>query len=212
MQRYFEQLLGDIAIAIDNDKHASTKKQYDLHEWLSEEEEERTAPVRNLQELTGIYQEMLPPAQMLSDEHVHTLLEALLQLLNTYNCYFVLQTTVPERIQYATIRDNFNQDVKVKTWHMGFFAFCQPNTEHGKCTLGEYCQCAFYAELFSDCIDEHLSPEEERARALEIEVKHLKRKYGDEWMKYYPYHLDKEYDDEEGNPYNYGWEDEEEDW
>jgi hypothetical protein len=27
-------------------------------------------------------------------------------------------------------------------------------------------------------------------------------------MKYYPYHLDKEYDDENGNPYNYGWDDE----
>ena len=82
MQRYFEQLLGDIAIAIDNDKNTSTKKQYDLCDW---------------------------------------------------------------------------------------------------------------------------------ARALEIEVQHLKRKYEDEWMKYYPYHLDKEYDDEEGNPYKYGWEDEEED-
>jgi len=74
--------------------------------------------------------------------------------------------------------------------------------------LKEYSQCAFYANLFSDCVDEHLSPEEERARALEIEIQHLKRKYDDDWKRYYPYHLDKEYDDEEGNLYDYGMEDE----
>jgi hypothetical protein len=91
---------------------------------------------------------MLPPTHMLSNEQVHSLLEALLQLLNIYNCCFVLQTAVPERIQYDTILNNFNQDVKIKTWHMGFFDLCKRDTEHGKCTLGEYCQCAFYAELF----------------------------------------------------------------
>jgi hypothetical protein len=211
MQRYLEQLLADIAISIDNEKNTCTGKLYDLWDWISQEEEERTARIRNLQEWTGIYQEMLPPAEMLSDEQLHSLLEALLQLLNTYNCCFVLQTTVPERIQYATIKDNFDQDVKVKTWHMGFFSLCKPNTEHGKCTLGEHCQCAFYVKLFAGFVDEHLSPEEERARMLEIEIKHLKRKYDDDWMKYYPYHLDKAFDDEDGNPYNYGIEDEEDD-
>jgi len=30
-------------------------------------------------------------------------------------------------------------------------------------------------------------------------------------MKYYPYHLDKDYDDENGEPYNYGLDDEEDD-
>ena len=53
-------------------------------------------------------------------------------------------------------------------------------------------------------MDEELTPEEERACALEIEVAHIKRTYGDAWMKYYPYHLDSEYDDKDGNPYDYG--------
>ncbi|MFL5746545.1 MAG: hypothetical protein ACJ751_17850 [Niastella sp.] len=211
MQRYVEQLFDDITISIDQVQKAPSEG-YDLFDWISEEEEERTAPIRNLQEWTGIYQEMLPPENMLTNEQVHLLLKAMNRLLDAYNCSFVLQIEVPERIQYATIRDNFNQDIKVKTWHMGFFALCKPNTEHGRCTLGEYCQCAFYADLFSDCIDEELSPEEERARALEIEVKHIQRKYGEDWMKYYPYHLDKEYDDEYGNPYNYGMDEEEDEW
>jgi hypothetical protein len=203
MQHYLEQLLGDISVAIDKAKNTSTEYKYDLSDWLSEEEEERTAPIRNLQELTGIYQEMLPPEDMLNDEQVHPLLEALLQLLDLYNCCFVLQTVVPERIQYATIRNNFNQDVKIRTWHMGFFALCKQGTEHGKCTLREFCQCAFYTALFSDCIDEHLSPEEERARALEIEIQHLKRKYGDEWMKYY--HLDKGFNEEDWRSWGACW-------
>ena len=92
---------------------------------------------------------------------------------------------------------------------MGFFELCRPGIEHKKCALSEYCQCVFYAELFAGFIDEDLTPEEERARELEIEVNHIKRKYGDAWMKYYPYHLDANYDDENGNPYNYGFDDKE---
>jgi hypothetical protein len=131
-------------------------------------------------------------------------------MLDAYNSSFVMQTKVPERIQYAAIRDNFNQQAKVKRWHMGFFELCKKGTEHGKCAFGQYCQCAFYAELFKDLVDEDLGPEEERARTLEIEIKHIQRKYGDDWMKYYPYHLDKNYDDENGNSYDYGMGDNEE--
>ncbi|MCA6420224.1 MAG: hypothetical protein IM603_14100, partial [Cytophagales bacterium] len=139
---------------------------------------------------------------------------ALNKLLSACNCEFVLQTTVPERIQYETILQNFNQDVKVRQWHMGFFEFCKPNMPHKTCTLGEHCQCAFFAELCKGMIDEDLSPEEERARALQIEIQHIKRKYEDDWMKYYPYHLDRNYDDENGKPYDYsfgGDDDEEQD-
>jgi hypothetical protein len=69
-------------------------------------------------------------------------------MLDAFNWSFVLLTEVPERIQYAVIRDNFNQQAKVKRWHMGFFEVCRSGTEHGKCLLGEYCQCAFYNEFF----------------------------------------------------------------
>ncbi|MEA3497291.1 MAG: hypothetical protein U9R42_14785, partial [Bacteroidota bacterium] len=95
-----------------------------------------------------------------------------------------------------------------------FFQLCNPGTEHGKCSLGEYCHCRFYKELFEGFSDEELSPDEERTMQLECETNHLKRKYGNDWMKYYPYHLDPDYDDEKGNPYNYGFggEDEDDNW
>ena len=55
----------------------------------------------------------------------------------------------------------------------------------------------FFAELQSGFVDEELSPEEERERMLEIEVRHLKRKFGDDWKKYYPYWMDPDYDDDD---------------
>ena len=212
MERYIEQLLADISHATENLSWPYVKKEggYDLSDVLSEEEENISAPFRNLQEWTGIYKEQLPPEEKLSDEQIQNLLKSLNDLLSACNWHFVLQIAVPERIQYACIRDNFDQEAQLKQWHMGFFQHCSPGTEHKKCALGEYCQCSFYAELFSGFIDEDLSPEEERARELECELKHIKRKYGSDWMKYYPYHLDKEHDDENGNPYNYGFGDEEE--
>ena len=211
MKKYVEQLLADIAFATENVSWPFAEQQLELHDWMPAGEEDKAAPVRELEEWTGIRKELLPPEIMLGDEQLHRLLEALKKMLDVYNCSFVLQTQVPGRIQYAAIRDNFDQPVKIKRWHLGFFELCRPGTEHKKCVLSEYCQCAFYAELFSGFIDEDLTPEEERARALEIEVNHIRKKYGDEWMKYYPYHLDANYDDENGDPYDYGFGDEEDD-
>jgi hypothetical protein len=204
MENYIAQLLEDISFATNNVSLPFIEKDLELHDWISNEEENKTAPVRNLEEWTGISKEMLPPVERLNDDQVHALNVSLKKMLEAYNWHFVLQIEVPERIQYAAILDNFKQEAKIKRWHMGFFAVCSPGTTHKKCALGEYCECAIYAKLFAGFSNEERSPEEERASELEIEIKHLKRKYDDEWMKYYPYHLDKNFDDENGNPYNYG--------
>ena len=112
MNEYLDQLMADIARATTHVERPYT----DYHEnelfWLSEAEEERTAPRRSLEEWTGIRKAQLPPHDQLDDAQVGNL--------------------------------------------------------------------------------------------LEIEVEHIKRKYGDDWKKYYPYHLDPEYDDEHGNPHDYG--------
>lgn len=204
MQNYLQQLLEDIRSATANVDSPYIDKDLSLWDIPTDEEEDKTARVRNLQEWTGITQEMLPPENLLDDEQVHTLLQELKKMLDAFNWCFVLQIEVPERIQYETIRQNFDQDAKMKTWGMGFFEVCKPGTVHNECVLKEYCQCAFFAELFKDMIFEDLSPEEERRRMLDIEIRHIQRKYGDEWMKYYPYHLDEKYDDENGEPHDYG--------
>lgn len=109
MHHYLTHLLSDIASATENVSWPFIRKEggYDLGDWIPDEEEERMAPGRELDAWTGIRQEQLPPVDMLSDEQVHTLLVALKKLLDAYNCSFVLQTEVPERIQYMTIRGNF---------------------------------------------------------------------------------------------------------
>ncbi|MBX9784405.1 MAG: hypothetical protein K2X48_14030 [Chitinophagaceae bacterium] len=217
MHLYLSQLLTDLADATSNISSPFIEQELNLSDWKTNEEEEQTAPIRNLQEYTGITQEMLPPVHLLNEAQVNTLLEALKKLLDAHNWHFVLQTEVPEDIQYETIRNNWNQDIQLKQWHTGFFELCKPGAAHYTCALGSYCHCALFAEMFAGMSDEELSPEEERARALAIEVQHIQRKYGNDWMKYYPYHLDKNYDDENGNPYNYGFnredhDDEEDDW
>ena len=204
MKEYLDQLLADIARATGHVEWPYTDYQDNELFWISEAEEERTAPRRSLEEWTGIRKAQLPPHDQLDDDQVAKLLEALKKLLDAHNWSFVLQIAVPDRIQYECIRDNFDQTAIVKTCHMGFFELCRPGTPHRSCALGLYCHCRFYKELCDGFIDEELTPEEERARLLEMEVEHIKRKYGDDWKKYYPYHLDPEYDDEHGNPHDYG--------
>jgi len=204
MERYVEQLLADIIASTENVDWPYHEREAGICDWVPDEEEERRAPRRPLEEWTGIQKLQLPPVERLSDRQVRRLLKALKTMLNAHNWSFVLQTRVPERVQYAAIRDNFDQEATIKHWHMGFFQHCRPGTPHGECALGEHCQCRFYEEFWAGFVDEDLSPEEERARHLEIEVAHLKRRYGEDWQKYYPYHLDPEYDDEHGNPYDYG--------
>src|SRR5437762_13903 len=104
MENYLKQLLSDIADATENVSLPFVEKELELHDWLSEEEEEKTAPIRNLEEWTGISKEQLPPAEMLTNDQVHRLLESLKKILSAYNWSFVLQTQVPEPIQYAAIR------------------------------------------------------------------------------------------------------------
>ena len=127
MERYVEQLLGDITYATENVNWPYREQGLDIHDWMSDDEEERTAPVRRLEEWTGIRKADLPPVHQLNDDQVRRLLEALRAMLDAHNWSFVLQTRVPERIQYASIRENFDQEAKVKVWHTGFFQLCREN-------------------------------------------------------------------------------------
>lgn len=214
MKDYIRQLLSDLEGATQSLAWPYTEQtEVLLHDWKSYEEENGTAPIRNLPQWTGILPEMLPPATMLKDQELRDVLKALKGLLEKCNCYVVFQTEVPEQIQYEAIRQNFDQDIKVFQWNDGFFQFCKSDAPVKTCALGEYCQCAFFEIFFGNFKEENLTPEEERARQLQWEIDYLRRKHPDNWMKYYPYHLDKSYDDENGNPYNYGFDgdDEEED-
>ncbi len=215
MEKYLQQLLADIARAAQHVDWPYPDRPLELHEWISDDEEDKTAPRRQLEDWTGIRQEQLPPAKMLDDAQVHELLEALKEMLKEYNWMFCLVISAPERVEYEVLRANFRQEAIIKRWHIGLFSICPPNTPLDTCLMGEHCQCRFFDEMSANWIEEDLTPEEERARELQWEIQYLKKKHGDRWMRYYPYHLDPDYDDENGNPHDYGFgslEDDDEEW
>jgi len=54
MERYVEQLLADIGCAAVNVDGPYGERELGMHDWVSDEEEERTKPRRLLEEWTGI--------------------------------------------------------------------------------------------------------------------------------------------------------------
>jgi hypothetical protein len=137
MKQYVYQLIVDIHQATGNFAWPYLKKtEVSPFDWKSIEEERITAPVRNIPAWTGIHPEMLPPSEMLNDEQVKAILKSLVGLLAACNCHVVFQTEVPERFQYETIRQNFDQDVRVYEWNDGFFEFCKTGTPSKTCALG----------------------------------------------------------------------------
>ncbi len=86
MQAYINQLLADITYATENVSLLFVEKELQLQDWITDEEENKTAPIRNLQEWSGISEEMLPPQEKLNDEQVNKVLTALKQMLDAYNC------------------------------------------------------------------------------------------------------------------------------
>jgi len=74
MEKYLGQLLSDIAYATENVSWPFVEKEMQLRDWITDEEEEKTAPARNLEEWISISKEQLPLAEMLDDEQVNCLL------------------------------------------------------------------------------------------------------------------------------------------
>ena len=97
MEKYIEQLLADIICSTENASFSFVEQNLELHDWLSDEEENKSALVRHLEEWTGITKEQLPPHEILTDIQIHQIFIALKNMLDEYNCSFVLQTEVPER-------------------------------------------------------------------------------------------------------------------
>lgn len=143
MEEYVKQLLADIATASKNARFYFPKRKFSYREWISEEEEEKTAIERQFDEWTGIRKVLLPPEDLLTDEQVKQLIAALLRLIDAYHLENLFFFTLPERLQYTAIRENFDQIVKVRNYYRGSFEFCRKGTQPFKCVLGPYCLCTW---------------------------------------------------------------------
>lgn len=93
MEKYLTQLLDDIAYATENVSWPFIRKEsYDIREVPTPVEEERYAPLRELEEWTGVRKEQLPPPERLTDDQITRLLEALQKMLHAYNWSLVRRT------------------------------------------------------------------------------------------------------------------------
>jgi hypothetical protein len=143
VQPYLKQLLSDIEYSTRNANFNLSEKSYHQEFWIQEGDEISLS----LCACTGIQKEMLPPAHMLDEPELSILLQALKRMLAAYNCHFVLQMEVPEEFQYETIRQHLDQKIKRSKSRIGFFERCTPGTRYEKCTLGDYCHCAFFEKF-----------------------------------------------------------------
>lgn len=73
MKEYIQQLLIDIQEATKHVSLPFIEEELSLHDWISAEAEEASAPTRNLGDWSGITQEMLPPSSMLNEKEVQVL-------------------------------------------------------------------------------------------------------------------------------------------
>ena len=154
MQRYVDQLIADLAKA----KPAAVV--YDLsfsdgdagEEWKLNLEESALAPRKSLSEWTGIEQVQLPPARMLSDQQIQSLLKAIIELLQSFNVIAAFHTYVPIRKQYHAIREYWKQDVPFLKYAVHHLNYCDHDQK--KCPLGEeYCQCAYLEDYLAESMD-----------------------------------------------------------
>ena len=192
MDKYLQQLLQDLKQATQKVTWSYPLNQTDvsaLEDWIPDTEEEKTAPRISLEEWTGIQQSQFPPAERLSDEQIDLLYSAIKKMLAAYNYHATFLFSIPTRTKYEVVRTHFKQEAIQKRFHMGFFELCFSNESHPKCLMGTDCHCAYFEELSKKWVNDDLTPEEEAKKILDAEAQRLKKKYGKDYTKYYPFKL-----------------------
>lgn len=204
MDKYLQQLLQDLKLATQKITWSYPLSQTDvaaLEDWIPDTEEEKTASRISLEEWTGIQQSQFPPASRLSDEQIDLLYPAIKKMLAAYNYHATFLFSLPNRTKYEVIRTHFKQEAIQKKFHMGFFELCFSNKSHPDCLMGTECHCTYFEELSKKWVNDDLTPEEEAKKILDAEAQRLKKKYGRDYMKYYPFKLpnsEKEKNDKAG--------------
>ena len=199
LQRYINQLLEDIEAATQNvpelyhSLNEELEEDFEMLPWM---EDPKKSPTKSLEEWTNLKKEQFPPESRLTEEQVSTLLVAIKNMLDAYNCSAVFQIEVPNRIQYRVIRARFQQEVPMLKANYFFFEFCdkKDNTDRSECILGEkYCHCAFFEKFFEKFedvkegeADYNIDPYEEYM---------LKRRYGENWHQYISYEEELDFDE-----------------
>jgi hypothetical protein len=205
MDRYIHYLLDDL------EKAALQAPELSEYGWTSglpdndpdEQEFESASPVK-LCQLFGLPAEAFPPQQLLDDRHIERLIEAIERLWNAWHLTWKMPLRLPARKQYSVMVGKMSDELIC--WHPdagGVVEICH-HEEGGPCPFDPnrsecYCQYiediarrevqAWEEHVRSQGLDPYreLTPEEEKEIEDSERRYRLKKRYGDDWKRYYYY-------------------------
>jgi hypothetical protein len=146
MEKYLNQLFEDIARARKRSRLLE-KNAFFTVDFSPFERSYTPEKVKTIEAWTGIRQEALPPAHILTMEQLNQLRRRLLWMLAAYSCQLEFEhTEVPEYIQYQVLRAGWKQKAPLGQAFLYHFEYCDEQSPPGKCLLGEYCECVYWED------------------------------------------------------------------
>ncbi len=112
MQNYINQLITDLKTAKKNvppDPMLGTEASYE--EFEAKMFAIETAPDISPKKLFGVGFEELPPAEMLSEQQMEQLIDAITEMWEEFNIGVAFKDNMPVKLQYELVRETFAEDI-----------------------------------------------------------------------------------------------------
>jgi hypothetical protein len=202
MEKYLRQLLSGIENSIAEAPSLPDFGWLPFHPDDDEDGDFRCTRHVRLCDLFGIIPEAFPPEHMLTDDQVSRLRQAIERLWKAWNLGWEMPLYLPERKQYAAmVREMGGEAISYDYERGGEVQICRFE-EGGLCPFkpgDDYCFCKYIDDSVKHDIAiweenvraqgldpyRELTPEEEAALEEEIRIRDLRKRYGDDWKKYY---------------------------
>lgn len=136
MQNYINQLIEDLK----KSKLAAPESPVlseDYEEFEEQMLEIENAPDTNSDKLMGLSYEQFPPSEMLNEQQMQELINAIADTFNAYNMCADFPERMPLKMRYELLRDIFKEDIQYMPGFTHHYDFCTGNCED--CKIAEYC-------------------------------------------------------------------------
>lgn len=162
MHPYLPHLLGDIATAHRTEIPLEEKPPLSFEEEMEEMENwfERNEPAHSFGYYCGLEAANFPPPEQFNNDEITMVLDALKQLMFTWNLGISLPESLPLPVAYTLMVDTLNTKTDIVNSGMMTFDFCSGYAPD--CILKEYCPCLEFwdEDLAGDKDDNDLSSNE----------------------------------------------------
>ena len=148
MNRYLEQLVEDLDLAVSN--QIALRSHLDIlgeSEMCEAEEgvnyDEKTSP---LSKIIGFDKCYFPPEEKLTDDQVAVVYSRLLCVLDNYNFFLDFPDKVEIRTKYIMVLDILDEETTYSNAKVTIIEFC--DFDYDTCPFGaELCQCKMYEDM-----------------------------------------------------------------